>query len=691
MPAESIVRLEDVRKSYRMGPVTVEALRGVSLDIKAGEFISIMGPSGCGKSTLLNLLGCLDRPTTGRYLLGGVDVSAMADDELSTVRGARLGFIFQSYNLIQQLTVVENIELTLYHQGKSETESRPMAIELARRVGLEERLHHKPFELSGGQQQRVAIARALVNDPLVILADEPTGNLDSTSGAEILKIFDELHQQGKTLILVTHDENVARRATRAIRLRDGTIESDVALRDRAVTEAAPVAVEERKETVADEVQAFLQFLRGLSGERLKRAFRLGLKSLWLHRLRSALTMLGIVFGVCSVIAMLAIGEGASHEAQEQIKNLGSQNIILRSVKPPEEQKVSDQNSQNYVLKYGLTHTDISRIKSTIPGVTVVVPGRIVRDYVWNISRRVDCDIVGTVPWYPEMRNHYVAEGRFFSDREMEEKANVCVLGAEMVDKLFPLGAPMGRDVRVGGTYYRVIGVMQNRVVTSKDEDAVERPKDGAANRMFIPLATATARYGEILMKRRSGSFEAEEVELHEVTVKVATPEQVVGVAEAVKELMQRNHKKADYDIIVPLELLKRAERTKQIFNVVLGSIAAISLLVGGIGIMNIMLANVTERTREIGIRRALGSKRRDIITQFLVEAVILSGTGGLLGVALGIAIPFVVTWFADMVTIVTFWSPVIAFGISGWVGIVFGLYPAFRAASMDPVEALRHE
>ncbi len=226
MPSQ-IVQFDNVRKTYQMGLVTVEALRGVSLEIQTGEYVCIMGPSGCGKSTMLNLLGCLDRPTSGHYLLGAEDVSQMDDDALSTVRGTRLGFIFQSYNLIQQLTVVENIEVPLYYQSRPEEESRRLAARYAARVGLENRAHHKPFELSGGQQQRVAIARALVNDPLVILADEPTGNLDSTSGVEILKIFDDLHEQGKTIILVTHDENVSRHAHRAIRLRDGQVESDV--------------------------------------------------------------------------------------------------------------------------------------------------------------------------------------------------------------------------------------------------------------------------------------------------------------------------------------------------------------------------------------------------------------------------------------------------------------------------------
>ncbi len=429
--------------------------------------------------------------------------------------------------------------------------------------------------------------------------------------------------------------------------------------------------------------------RGFSAARLRRAVRLGLKSLWLHRLRSLLTALGIVFGVCSVIAMLAIGEGASYEAQEQIKNLGSQNILLRSEKPPEEQKVTDRGSQSSVLQYGITYADAKRIAATIPGVTIVLPARIIREYVWNISRRVDCDIVGTVPWYPEMRNHRVAAGRFFTEQDMEGEAGVCVLGAEMVSALFPLQSPIGKHVRVGGDYYQVVGVMEPRAELKTDD--VQSQSKSAAHRMFIPLDTGKARYGEVLIRRRSGSFEAERVQLHDLTVKVESLDKVMGVSEAIKEVMQRNHKKKDYEIVVPLELLKRAERTKQIFNIVLGSIAAISLLVGGIGIMNIMLASVTERTREIGIRRALGARRRDIVVQFLVETVMLSGAGGLIGVILGVLIPFIVTHTAGLKTIVTFWSPLLAFTISAVVGVIFGIYPALRAAKMDPVEALRHE
>jgi putative ABC transport system permease protein len=435
--------------------------------------------------------------------------------------------------------------------------------------------------------------------------------------------------------------------------------------------------------------------RRFSSAHWRRIIRLGLKSLWVHRLRSLLTVLGIVFGVCSVIAMLAIGEGASYEAQEQIKNLGSQNIILRSVKPPEEQKITDRGSQSFVLQYGLTYTDIRRIRATIPGVTVVLPARVIREYAWYRTRRVDCELVGTDPGFPDLRNQRVLAGRFFTDLDMESKSPVCVVSAEVVPVLFPLENPLGQHVRIAGNYYQVIGVLAPLTTTTAPAAATPEPSGAAPRaatpRLYIPLETARTAYGELLVRRRTGTFEAERVQLHEATVQVHRLEDVMSVAEAIKRVLEHGHKKKDYEIIVPLELLKRAERTKHIFNVVLGSIAAISLLVGGIGIMNIMLASVTERTREIGIRRALGARRRDIVVQFLVETVLLSGAGGVLGVALGIAVPFVVTWLAGMKTIITLWSPLLAFSISALVGVVFGLYPAMRAAQMDPVEALRHE
>jgi len=428
---------------------------------------------------------------------------------------------------------------------------------------------------------------------------------------------------------------------------------------------------------------------------LQRTVRLGFRSLWMHRLRSLLTVLGIVFGVCSVIAMLAVGEGASHEAQEQIRRLGSNNIILRSVKPVEQQTTTAQRAR--AVEYGITYGDLSRIRATIPGVTIVVPGRIIRQWVWNISRRVDCEILGTVPWYAEMRKLGVIQGRFFTLEEMDAIANVCVLGESTAAELFPMDNPVGHTVRVGGSYYAVVGVVQAEASTATAGPADSAETAGTSesattsHRIYIPLTAAKNRFGETLVKRSSGSFEAERVELHEAIVRVHRQEEVLDIAAIIKQILQRDRKQMDYELVVPLELLRQAERTKQIFNVVLGSIAAISLLVGGIGIMNIMLATVTERTREIGIRRALGARRQDIVVQFLIETVILSCTGGLLGVLLGVSIPFAISHFAAMVTIITPWSPFIAFSISAIIGVLFGIYPAVRAANMDPVEALRHE
>jgi len=421
------------------------------------------------------------------------------------------------------------------------------------------------------------------------------------------------------------------------------------------------------------------------GFQLKRTLVLGLKSLWLHRLRSALTVLGMVFGVCSVIAMLAIGEGASYEAQQQLKQLGSTNIIIHAVKPPQDQAPTDDTSR--VAEYGLTYDDAERISTTIPSAQVTVPARRIRKDIWHLSRRTDVDILGTVPWFPSVTNRKIGRGRFLSTTDLKYSQNVCILEPDVARALFPFEDPVGKAVKVGSGYYRVVGVMLPRSQNSSGAGPAQR---GLA-RIYIPLTTARLRFGDVLVTRSAGSREMERVELHEIVVRVSSEEHVVETAAIVRGILSRFHKKQDYEIVVPLELLQRAQQIKRTYDIVLGSIAAISLLVGGIGIMNIMLATVTERIREIGIRRALGAKRKHIVVQFLTETVLLSGSGGLLGVAIGIIIPTLVEHFAQMKTIVTLRSLVLAFTISAAVGLIFGLYPAYRAANMDPIEALRHE
>jgi putative ABC transport system permease protein len=385
-----------------------------------------------------------------------------------------------------------------------------------------------------------------------------------------------------------------------------------------------------------------------------------------------------------VIAMLAIGEGASAEAQEQIRQLGSQNVILRAIKPAGD-VVTNQSSR--VVTYGLTDADLARIEETFPGVQRVVPVREIYEEVRYSERALNPRVLATLPVYREVTGRVVAEGRFLCDQDLENVANVCVLGDEIARYLFPFSSPLGERVKIGADYYRVVGVLLSRVPRSGDTPAEGQP----ASEVFIPLATGRQWYGEMQVKIRAGARDMEEVELHEIVVEVDRPENVPLVASAAREMLARNHEQQDYEIIVPLELLLRAEETKRIFSIVLGSIASISLLVGGIGIMNVMLATVTERTREIGIRRALGAKRRHIVAQFLVETVVLSVGGGLLGVALGLAIPGIVESTAKMRTIVTPAAPLLAFGISAGIGVVFGLYPAWRASHMDPVEALRRE
>ena len=423
---------------------------------------------------------------------------------------------------------------------------------------------------------------------------------------------------------------------------------------------------------------------------LGRIVGLGLKSLMLHRLRSLLTTLGMVFGVCSVIAMLAIGEGANYEAQQQIRNLGSQNIILKSIKPAEDENRAQRRGST-IVSYGLTYEDVLAIHDTVPGVSVIVPDRKRRDYVYQTRHRAEAEVVGTVPWYPSLRNRSLKEGRFINDEDVRQQAKICILEEELVPALFPVSRTLGRTVRVGRHYFEVVGILDAKNTADRRETTSAEGGEAVPPRLFIPLATARALFGEMAVRHLGRTFQAEEVQLHEVTIQVEELEKVEAASLIIRNLLAHTHAKKDFDVIVPMELLRQAERTKRIFNTVLGSIAAISLLVGGIGIMNIMLASVSERTREIGIRRALGARKADIISQFLVETTILASAGGLLGVALGIVIPYIVGTLTDMVTIVTWWSLFVAFGISSFTGVVFGIYPAYQAAQMHPVEALRHE
>jgi len=429
--------------------------------------------------------------------------------------------------------------------------------------------------------------------------------------------------------------------------------------------------------------------------RIKRTLKLGIKSLWMHGLRSTLTTLGIIFGVASVIAMLAIGEGASQEAQEQIARLGSRNIIIKTVKPPEETDISGQ--QETMREYGLTYTDAERFRNSIPDVEVIVPSRRIPQEVWYRNRKVAIEVIGTVPWYPEISTIQLQSGRFLSSIDMHHKQGVCVVDEQVVGELFAFDDPLSQHVKMTRDYYRVVGIVSSQDLdqtteTFNSEPAAAQSQGGAnVGNIYIPLTTAKNRFGEISLQISGTGRAIERVELQEIIVKVSAMDEVLPTRDILQTLLDRFHKKSDYQVTVPLELLQQAKRTKFIFSVVLGSIAAISLLVGGIGIMNIMLATISERTREIGIRRALGAKKRDIMVQFLSETLLLTLAGGVLGIILGSFIPFMVTHFSRMPTVITPSSLVLAFGISAMVGLFSGLYPAYRAANMDPIESLRHE
>jgi len=434
-------------------------------------------------------------------------------------------------------------------------------------------------------------------------------------------------------------------------------------------------------------------------QKLSRTIRLGIKSLWLHRLRSMLTMLGIIFGVCSVIAMLAIGEGASQAAQDSISRLGSMNLIIETIEPVKEQKKENDKDRERINQYGLTYKDAEAIKNTLPDVEVIVPVREMDFKAQYKSRQAAVKVIGTIPWYPSISTLDMICGRFISSIDLHQERTVCVVDEQVVNALFGFDHPIGKDLLIQGNVYRVIGVVGPKPIINingnndnSNISASKKINTEEVGYVYMPISTSRSRFSEIQYRYSNGVSSYDKVELQKITVKVQSIDHVVPMRNIIDGLLRRLHEdKQDYRIVVPLELLQQAKNSQRIFSIVLGSIATISLIVGGIGIMNIMLATVSERTREIGIRRALGAKKRDIIFQFLSESLIMTLSGGLFGIALGFLLPLMVSHFANMPTIITYRSLVMAFGISGFVGVIFGLYPAYRAASMDPIESLRHE
>ena len=656
-----MIRLSSVRKVYRMGDVDVHALRDVSLEIGRGEFVAIMGPSGSGKSTLMHILGLLDRPDAGRYELNGREVSGLSQDELAVLRGRVVGFVFQQFHLLPRTPARENVAMPLLYSTGAMDLGRADA--LLGETGLGARTRHNPNELSGGQQQRVAIARALVNDPDLIFADEPTGNLDSASAAEIMEILAGLHGRGKTVILVTHERELAALASRIITLRDGVVQSDErvaqgAARAPARAPLGPAAAPPRRFTI-------LQRFRRETG-----MVHQALRTLRGNKVRTGLSMLGILIGVAAVIAMLALGTGAKLAIRQQLAGLGSNALMLM---PGGHMHGPVMAQAGTVTR--ITMDDVAALGAEVPSIFRIAPmvrGRVQAVYGgenWNT------EVTGTTPSYAPMREYVPQVGRFFTEAEVAQRARVAVIGMTPLRKLFGGANPIGAYIRLDRVSFQVIGILPEKGTDRfRDQDDI----------VLIPLTTAMYR----LLGR---SY------IDNIQIEIASEPEIPAAQEQIKALMVRRHRVSGANEEEAFEIRNLAEiqaaltATSRTMSMLLASIAAISLVVGGIGIMNIMLVSVTERTREIGLRKAVGARRRDILTQFLTEAVVISVFGGVAGVLLGWGVAAAMSLLADWTVSVSPASIAIAFAFSAAVGIVFGLWPARKAALLDPIEALRYE
>lgn len=641
-----LIELDGVTKTYVNGEIAVEVLHGISLKIYPGEFVAIMGASGSGKSTLMNLIGCLDRPTTGRYFFGGEDVSKLGADGLARLRRDVFGFVFQSYNLITTASATENVELPAIYAGIGAAERRERAEALLASLGLADRLDHRPNQLSGGQQQRVSIARALMNGGRVILADEPTGALDSRSGAEVIALLKELSTNGHTVILITHDRSVAEHANRLIEIRDGVIVSDtgpsirpdLVLPDMAAGEAGRPG-----STLADAAEA------------MKMAFR----ALRANFFRTVLTLLGIVIGVGSVVAMLAVGDGAKQAVLSRIGAMGTNLLLIRPGAP---------NMRGTGAVATLVPEDADAI-ALLPNVVAAVPeltGNVTLRYS-NADYQTQAN--ATTADFPKARDWPVANGTFLTDDDVRSYVPVTVLGQTAARNLFGDMDPIGRYVLINNVPFQVIGIMAPKGATPWGADM-----DDVA---FVPLSTGSLR----LFGQRH---------VRSITVQVEDLAQIDATQDAITELLRQRHRALDFQIRNMASIIETASETQNTLTILLGSIAAISLLVGGIGVMNIMLVSVTERTREIGIRMATGARMRDILLQFNIEAAMVCALGGVFGILLGIATGLVLR--ATGMSIAFSLPPaVLAFACAFATGLIFGYLPARKAARLDPVVALASE
>lgn len=643
--SKPLLQLINIKRNYRSGESVINALNGVTLRIWPGEFVAIVGQSGSGKSTLMNVIGCLDRPNSGQYSIMGREVSGFESDQLAALRRVTFGFIFQRYNLLNNASAVENVELPAQYAGVTKSKRIERAQDLLNQLGLENRSEHWPMQLSGGQQQRVAIARSLMNDPAVILADEPTGALDSQSGKEVMDLLSELHGRGRTVLLITHDEQVAAYADRIIKIRDGQIVADSGECSRrcAINELNSVPYQSSNQ-LAEIGEAVLAALR----------------SLRVNLFRTGLTLLGIIIGVAAVVTMMAVGEGSQRKVMDQMKAMGTNVLTIRPGAP------GLRGSSDVAT---LIPADADAI-AEIDNVEWASAERNSRLTVRHGNVDYATGIQGVEPSMTFVRDWSVETGSFFDNEDMRRYAPVVVLGQTVARLLFPdVPDPLGRYILVRNIPFEVIGIM-----SSKGADQMGGDRDDA---VFVPLTTGLVRlFGQNY--------------LGGITVRVKDVTRINETQQAIQDLLTVRHQTEDFRIRNMASILESAEQTQQTFTWMLGIVAAISLLVGGVGVMNIMLVSVMERTREIGIRMACGARRRDILLQFNTESAVVCTLGGLIGVLLGIVLGEILVYFG-MAVLFSPMPALLAFTSALITGILFGFLPARKASQLDPVSALASE
>jgi macrolide transport system ATP-binding/permease protein len=697
---QPVIRVTNATRTYHVGDVDVHALRGVSLVVDRGEFIAIMGSSGSGKSTLMALLGCLDRPTSGSYYFEGVDVARLSEPELAHIRSERLGFVFQSFNLLARTSAIENVALPLFYASSNRTE-RTSRLDRARSalnlLGLGDRERNTSGQLSGGQQQRVAIARALINNPSVLLADEPTGNLDTRTSHDIMKTLRLLNRdKGVTIIVVTHEADIAAYADRVITMRDGQIISDErkqpARGPKEMSAAESASLQQPAPTLPEDGSAAVWAFGTM-------VMAAALQALARNKTRSALTMLGVFIGVAALIAMVAVGQGANDAVRKQIESLGTDLLVV----VPGATRIGGIRAGSGSAST-LTVTDADAIRREAPAVGSV--SYLIRQsgQVQYSNQNWTTNIQGVSPNYPPITNWQIAAGVGISQEDNSSAALVVVLGQTVIRQLFGANEnPIGAVIQVKSVPLRVIGIFASKGQTSfgQDQDDLVMIPFTTAERKVLGVAAPSQQQvpmnwayplppNPYNLQQRLMGF------VNQIYVQATGPTQVQPAIGQVTEILARRHRIRpgdvnDFSVRNLSQIAETAESSSRIMALLLAAVASISLVVGGIGIMNILLVSVTERTREIGLRMAIGARRLHVLLQFLAEAILLSVTGGIIGIVMGIAFSKAISFAAGWATPISLTAIAGGFLFSAVVGIFFGYYPARKAAHLDPIEALRYE